>query len=202
MEFLRLNVIAFFLIISFGVFAQNKEQVITAFEKSYNFEKIGEYNNAISVIKKAYDANSYEINLRLGWLHYSSGLFTESASYYQKAIALMPVSIEAKFGLVYPLAALNKWDNVMKIYLDILKLDPANTVTNYKLGLIYYGKEDYQNANKYFKKVVNLYPFDYDALIMYAWSNKRLGKTRESKVLFNKVLMISPNDASALEGLK
>ncbi|MEZ5148220.1 MAG: hypothetical protein R2759_14450 [Bacteroidales bacterium] len=51
------------------------------------------------------------------------------------------------------------------------------------------------------KKVVNLYPFDYDGLIMFAWTNLKLGKLREAKVLFNKVLMYKPDDSSALEGL-
>jgi Flp pilus assembly protein TadD len=49
--------------------------------------------------------------------------------------------------------------------------------------------------------VVNLYPFDYDGLLMYAWSNLQIGKFKEAKILFNKVLMLSPNDKSALEGL-
>jgi hypothetical protein len=36
---------------------------------------------------------------------------------------------------------------------------------------------------------------------MFAWTNYMLGKTREAKILFNKVLLISPNDISATEGL-
>ena len=36
---------------------------------------------------------------------------------------------------------------------------------------------------------------------MLAWSYLRLGKHNEAKLLFNKVLLMSPNDASALEGL-
>jgi hypothetical protein len=34
-----------------------------------------------------------------------------------------------------------------------------------------------------------------------AWINLQLGKSREARVLFNKVLLYSPGDASALEGL-
>jgi Flp pilus assembly protein TadD len=46
-----------------------------------------------------------------------------------------------------------------------------------------------------------MYPFDYDALHMFGWTNYRLGKLREAKVLFNKTLMNRPDDKSALEGL-
>ena len=76
-----------------------------------------------------------------------------------------------------------------------------NTTANYKLGSIYYGNENYTDALKYFEKVVNLYPFDYSSLLMYAWTNLKLGKTREAKVLFNKVLMNKPGDESATDGL-
>ncbi|MCF6242840.1 MAG: tetratricopeptide repeat protein [Bacteroidales bacterium] len=192
--------IAIFMFASLTVFSQTA--VINAFKKSYELEKKGEFKKAAEEMKKVYDAQSYEINLRLGWLDYQAGLFTESASYYKKAVSLMPYSEEAKFGLIYPKAALGKWDEVISLYNKILANNPNNTTANYRLGLIYYGRKDYSKAYKYFNKVVNLYPFGYDALLMLAWTNFQQGKLREAKVLFNKVLMYSPNDKSALEGLK
>jgi hypothetical protein len=36
---------------------------------------------------------------------------------------------------------------------------------------------------------------------MYAWSNLKLGKFRGAEVLFKQVLLLSPEDESALEGL-
>jgi hypothetical protein len=36
---------------------------------------------------------------------------------------------------------------------------------------------------------------------MSAWTNYFLGNKNEAKALFNKVLLYSPNDKSALEGL-
>jgi hypothetical protein len=36
---------------------------------------------------------------------------------------------------------------------------------------------------------------------MLAWTNLQLGKSREARVLFNKVLLYSPGDKSALEGM-
>ncbi len=173
----------------------------TVFSQSYQQETVADYAGAIKLLKNVYDEKSYEINLRLGWLNYEAGLFTESQAYYEKAIMLMPYSIEAKLGYVYPAAALGNWDKVTAQYLKVLEIDPQNTSVNYKLGNIYYGKKDYTNAYKHLEKVVNLYPFGYDALIMYAWSNYQTGKTREAKVLFNKVLLVSPGDKSAMEGL-
>ena len=82
-----------------------------------------------------------------------------------------------------------------------LTIDPNNTVTLYRMGLISYDKKDYKLAYQQFEKVVNLYPFDYQSVLMLAWTNYRLGKTREAKILFNKALLYYPEDASAKEGL-
>lgn len=171
------------------------------FTQSYYSEKQGNYTLAISAMKRVYDANSYEINLRLGWLNYSAGLYKESLNYYQIAINLMPYSIEAKIGLVYPALILGNMNQVIDQYNKILEIDPQNSNANYQMGYIYYNKKDYPTSYKYFEKVVNLYPFSYDGLLMFAWVNYQLGKTRESTVLFNKVLLLSPQDKSALEGL-
>lgn len=181
--------------------SQDYKPIQSAFEISYKYEYNGEYSKAIDALKKVYDQSSYEINLRLGWMTYLSGLFVESTAYYQKAIELKPIAIEAKLGYVYPASAIGNWEQVKKQYDDILKIDPQNTTANYRLGSIYYGNENYSTALKHFEKIVNLYPFDYDSVLMFAWTNLKLGKTREATVLFNKALMIQPSSQSAVEGL-
>lgn len=184
-----------------NLFSQSSDE-INAFSKSYEYEADSEFQTAINEIKKVYNEDSYEHNMRLGWLTYNAGLFSQSIIYYRKAMKIMPYSEEAKFGLTYPAAAAGKWDIVEDCYKKVLETSPKNTVANYQLGMIYYGKQNYTEAYKYFKVVVDLYPFDYDGLIMYAWANYQLGKLREAKVLFNKVLLLSPDDESALEGLE
>jgi len=76
-----------------------------------------------------------------------------------------------------------------------------NTTASYRLGYIYYSSAEYEKASGLFEKVVNLYPFDFDSVLMYAWSNYKMGKLREAKILFQKALMIEPDNASAKEGL-
>jgi tetratricopeptide (TPR) repeat protein len=181
--------------------AQSSDPVISAFSKSYELEKKTDYKGAVTALKAVYDDGSYEINLRLGWLEYSAGQFTESMSYYQKCIDLLPYSIEARLGYALPASAVGDWDKIVAQYKKILEIDPQNSLTNYRMGMIMYERKDYQSAYNFFGKVVNLYPFDYDSLLMYAWSNYQLGKLREAKILFNKVLMYSPTDKSATEGL-
>jgi tetratricopeptide (TPR) repeat protein len=196
---IKLLPVAFMLLLSLAAFSQSALE--TVFATSYKAETAGKYSDGIKALKDVYDEKNYELNIRLGYLHYMAGLFTESTTYYERAISLMPYSVEAKFGYVLPAAALGNWDKVLNQYLEIVKIDPQNTKANYRLGSIYYGRKDYTSALKYLEKVVNLYPFDYDGLILYAWANLQLGKTKEAKLLFEKVLWLSPRDKSALEGL-
>ena len=85
--------------------------------------------------------------------------------------------------------------------ISILKLDPKNATANYNLGLIYYYRKNYVEAKKYFDVSLNQTPFGYDYLLMSAWTNYFLGNKSQASVLFNKTLLYSPNDSSALEGL-
>lgn len=183
-------------------YAQNYTKMREAFKESYTLENEGDYSGAIDKVKEVFDEDSYEVNLRLGWLNYNAGMYTESASFYRRAISLMPYSIEAKFGLALPVYAQGNVKEVIRIYMDVLKIDSKNYTANYRLGSIYYGREDYTTAYSFLEKLVNMYPFDYDALHMFGWTNYRLGKMREAKVLFNKALMNQPNDDSAKKGLE
>lgn len=203
MEFLKKIFIVLTLTIAVNaVNAQDSEKIIDAFKKSYEMEEKGEYNQALSELKSVYNEDSYELNLRIAWLSYQSGKFNESTAFYNKAINLKPYAIEARFGITYPLSALGKWNQIINQYKKILEIDENNTTANYKLGSIYYSRKKYDLAEKHFMNVINLYPFDYDSLLMLAWTKLQQGQNGKAKVLFNKVLMYNPDDESALEGLE
>lgn len=182
--------------------AQNQATWQSSFYKSYEYEKAGNYTSAVNELKKVYKGNDYFVNIRLGWLNYLSKKYSESVKYYLAAIKLKPYAIEARFGYIKPLSAVEDWEKVKSQYVEILKIDPQNTVANYWLGVIYYNRKDYKNAVKLFEKVVNLYPLDYDSVIMLGWTKLQLGKLTEAKILFNHALTLRPNDSSALAGLK
>lgn len=184
------------------ILGQDYPAMQQAFGVSYSYESKGEYPKAIDELKKIYREDSYEINVRLGWLSYLSGAFTESTAYYERAITLMPMSIEARMGFALPSSAMGNWHLVIKRYEEILEIDANHSVTNYRLASIYYNRKEYQKACSYLEKIANHYPFDYDIAILYAWTNFQLGKLREARVLFNKALLIRPLDGSAQEGLR
>jgi tetratricopeptide (TPR) repeat protein len=177
------------------------EKVLTAFTKSYELETKMDYAGAIALLTAVYDKQYYDINLRLGWLNYLAKQYTESVKYYQIAIDLKPTSIEPRLGIVNPAFLLGNSELINSNYKKVLEINPLNTSANYQMGLISYNKKDYESAYKYFEKIVKLYPFDHDSLLMLAWTNYQIKKNAEAKALFNKVLMNSPSDKSAQEGL-
>ncbi len=198
---MKKSILALLFTIFIGFANAQEDKVRTAFATSLGFENKNNYSSAISKMMEIYSPTSYEINLRLGWLHYCAGTQVDSKKYYKIAMDLMPFSVEAKFGYIYPLSVLNEWDEVANQYNAILKLDPNNSYALYALGMVYYNGKLYEKAYKCFSLLVNLYPFTYDGLHMLAWTNYRLSKPKEAKQLFNRVLLLAPNDASSLEGL-
>jgi len=198
----KLVIVLLALTFSQKTFTQNHQDLIKAFSTSYDLEAKKEYGKAFETLQKVFNENSYEINLRMGWLAYLNNQQEVSLKYYKKAMELMPYAIEPCFGYAFPAAALNKWDDVLNIYDKILSIDPNNTIASYRKGLILYNRGDFGAAEKMFEKVVNLYPFDYDGLIMLAWTKFKMGKNQEAKVLFQKTLLNRPGDKSAAEGLE
>jgi len=198
----KITLISAFVMLVTCLMAQSQTLLQSAFAKSYESEQASKYVNAINDLKPIYKSNSYFVNIRMGWLYYLAKQYSESINFYTIAISLKPYAIEARFGCVKPLSAIENWDKVKEQYIQIIKIDPQNTLASYWLGVIYYNRKSFAAAEKLFEKVVNLYPLDYDSIIMLAWTKLRLGKSADANVLFNQALVIRPNDSSALSGLK
>lgn len=170
------------------------------FADSYRYESSGDYQKAISELHllNGYD---YHKSLRLGWLYYLSKDYESSEKFYTQAINLAPHAVEALLGICYPLEAQKKTDELETVYKKILLLDKSNSKVNYALGNIYYYRKDFVQAEKYFDLVQTMYPFDYYSTLMSAWTKYFLNKKNEAQRLFNIVLIISPTDQSAKDGL-
>ena len=201
MDFLK--TILLFLLLSVFMPLAAQDALVEAFGKSYELEKEGLFEKAAAALETVEDAeNGYERFLRMGWLSYRAGNYSTSEQHYRKALSIRPYCIEARLGLVLPLAAVKQWDEVVQLYQEILEIDPQNTLVNYRMGVIYYERGQFEKAEASLKKVVNLYPFDHDTLLMMAWTKFRMGQVSDARMLFYKVLLFNPSDESAKEGLE
>ncbi len=137
----------------------------------------------------------------MGWLHYKAGFTKRSMEYYKKSIDAKPTAIEPRYGFAYPAYVLADYASLIEQDKKILEIDPNNKSFNGNLGSIYFYQKEYSRALPYFEKVVGLYPFDYDNNLNLAWTYLYLGKNEDAEKYFNIVLLYSPKDKSAQDGL-
>jgi len=188
-----------------AVYSGELDSRINAFNNSITQAERGNYTEAIKELNNIYlnHSNDYLVNLRLGYLYYITKKYDESIKFYSKAVELRNhQSVEAYLGLVLPLAAKEKWNDVAKSYEKILAHDPNNYTANLRLGQIMMNRKEYKNADQYLSKVNRLFPSDYEANLSYGWNLFYLNRKAEAREKFIYVLMVSKNDESATEGLK
>ena len=184
-----------------GMVQAQANKITDAFSKSYLGETNKEYLAAIVSIENVYDANSFAMNLRLGWLHYLSKDYAKAQTYYNKAISLEPKSIDARLGYINSAAALQNWDEVLKTYKDILTIDPNNSLVNYRVGYIYYYRKNFTEAEKYALKVLEMYPFDFDTNFLLGSVYVGQGKIVEAKKYYQLALMYNPDSKDVTTAL-
>jgi len=172
-----------------------KNELLSAFEESYKFEKNQEYSNAARDLESIYlkYISNYEINLRLGWLRNSSGDLKLSINYYSKAMELKPLAIEAIYGKILPLIGQGKYNKVIQLAKKALVIAPNDSKAEYYMGLGYYYEKNYLKSEKYLEKAINKYPFDLDINLMLGWTKLALGKKNEAKSLFLVAQRNSPD---------
>jgi tetratricopeptide (TPR) repeat protein len=189
------------LLLFLSVFASAQHADELAFSKSYTYEYDTKYDKAIEVLQ-AVQLKSYQLNLRLGWLYYLKKDYPKSESYYRKSLEMEPQSIEARYGLVLPLAAVSNWNSVLITYLEIIKIDPLNSTANYRIASIYYNRKEYDAAFAYLNKLLKLYPFDYDINLLAGKIAAAQRKNAESKKYFMRALEYNPQSEEAQKATK
>jgi tetratricopeptide (TPR) repeat protein len=82
--------------------ASNEGALKQAYAKSYQYEKVGDYGNAINALLIPYKSapEDYTINLRLGYLYASNLKYANAISHYQAAHKVAPKAIPPQLGLM------------------------------------------------------------------------------------------------------
>jgi tetratricopeptide (TPR) repeat protein len=187
---------------TFNAAKAQADKAAEAFNKSYAYEANKDYKNAIASLELLNLQNSYEVNLRLGWLLYLNGNYTKSVLHYKRAIELQPKSVEARMGLAYPVYAMGNMEELIKNYTEILEIDPMHYTVNTRMATIFWERKQYEQALSYVQKFLDLYPFDYTSNLIAAKIYVALGKIVEAKKCYNTCLLYSPSDADVLAALK
>ncbi len=200
---IRMAVLTILLLIN-GSYALDYQEIKKSYYRSYQYEKTGDYENAIKALMFVYNEypDGYTVNLRLGWLYYLMKKYANSVFHYKKAIKAAPYSVEAKLGYTLPLLAQKKFSEVESICYQIINTDFYNYYGNLRLSYALRMEKKYETAIKIAQKMLALYPTDVNFLIEIALSKFSLGKKEEAKKIFLDVLILDPENITAREYLK
>jgi len=183
-------------------FANIDPTIQKAYYKSYNYEKMGDYKDAIKVLIPIYNRypRGYTLNLRLGWLFYLSQQYQNAIKHYKMASMVAPYSIEPKLGLMRVYNNMGNYDEALKIGDLILKKDYYNFYGNYYEIIALKSKGDYKTALKITNKMLALYPTSILYLEQLGEIYNRLDRAK-ARVVFENLLILDPNNIVAKEYL-
>ena len=115
------------MLISFIVlaFSMDYKEIKEIYYKSYNYEKMGDYKDAIKVLIPLYEKypNGYTLNLRLAWLFYLNKNYQNAIKHYETAQKVAPYSFEPKLGLMRVYNTIGKFAKTIEIGNVLLKQD-------------------------------------------------------------------------------
>jgi tetratricopeptide (TPR) repeat protein len=194
---------ALLLFLALFLFSFSYEDIKEAYYKSYQYEKVQDYENAIKSIMPIYKKypKGYTLNLRLGWLYFLWGKYANSLHHYGEAMKINPYSIEAKLGYTLHLMAQGKFSEVEKLCYQILSVDPYNYYANLRLVRALKQQRKLDVALKVVNKMLAVYPTDVSFLTELALIKYSSGSKEEALSIFRDILILDPENVVAKEYL-
>ncbi len=180
-----------------------KLNVKDLYHKSYNYEKMRDYDDAIKVLKPLYRKypRGYTLNLRLAWLFYLSGRYANAIDHYKRASLVLPSSLEPKLGLAMVYLAMRNYKAAKETATSIVRTDYYNYYGNIYLVRSLLALKEYKSAAKVAEKMLSIYPTDVKFLTFLARAYKSIDPAR-SKRIYMDVLILDPNNPEAKEALE
>ena len=190
----RYAVLIFFLVIA--TLANAESEVTEAYTRSYMYERVFDYNDAIKTLLIVYQKypQGYTLNLRLGWLYYLLGNYANALSHYQDAIRIAPGALDAKMGQTLPLLAQKRWLDVEQILYQILQTDYYNYYANLRLVYVLRMQEKYELAEAVGKKMLVLYPIDLSFLTELALVKQAQQDKDSALKIYQDILILDPEN--------
>ncbi len=167
------------------------------------FKEMGDTSKAISSMQTAIeqDTKFFDAFLDIGIL-YASRKNPLAFEYYDNALRLRPNDDNVLYAKAKLLQDLNKIDESIALYQEILKVNKNNANALYNLGAINLDKKKNPNtAIDYFSKAIAVDPKYTEAYFARGVCFEQLKDLDNAKADYNMCLKIKPNYEPALEAL-
>lgn len=175
------------------------EQISQAYYKSYNYEKSGNYQDAIKALQLVYNeySKAYGVNNRLGYLYRLNAQFKNAETHYKQAAAALPDALTPKLGLMYVYLQAKKYDEASKIGYQILSIDYYNYYGNLRLAYVLRQIDQLDLAEKVLIKMLTRYPSDVLYLTELGLLKYQQKNFVRATVIMQEVLILDPENVDA-----
>jgi len=174
------------------------------FLKGLNYKEAGDTAKAISSMITAteQDQEFYSAFEEIGAM-YAAKKNKLGISYFDNALRINPKSVETYYNKGKLYQDLKDWDNAVKTYQDLLKMEPNHKHTHYNLGAIaLVEKEDYSQAIKHFTDALTIDPKYVEAYYARGTCYFQSGDKVKAKADYQMAVQIDPAYQPAVEALK
>lgn len=175
--------------------AQKTKSVDKYYFKSYDYEQMGKYKEAIKVISPLYKKypKGYTLNLRLGWLFYLDKKYANAIKYYKRASLINMYALDPKLGMISVYLVTQKYNDAEMVAQELLKTDFYNYYANLYMVQSLIAQEKYKVATEVINKMLALYPTDVKYLEQLAIVYK-ITKNSYLPTLYENILILDPNN--------
>ncbi len=175
------------------------EQISQAYYKSYNYEKSGNYKDAIKALQLVYSeySKAYGVNNRLGYLYRLNAQFKNAETHYKQAATALPDALTPKLGLMYVYLQAKKYDEANKIGYQILSIDYYNYYGNLRLAYVLRQIEQPDLAEKILIKMLTRYPSDVTYLTELGLLKYQQENFVRATAIMQEVLILDPENVDA-----
>ena len=107
-----------------------------------------------------------------------------------------------KFKEFKKLLKAKKYDESLKVGIELLRKVPNHHDALFMVGGIYYLKNKYKTAILYLDKSLDIGAYDVDALFLKAYSHQKLGENKQAIPCCEKILEVDPKNKTVSELLR
>lgn len=167
------------------------------------YHKDGQWQQAYSAFQKAlkYDADLVEAVVGLGNLYLERKDYSSALDLFGQAVSTQSNSVDAWFGQALTLHYLNRTDEEIRAYQQVLAIEPAQTGALQNLGNAYLKQKKAELAVSCYLRAIQLEPGNVDVQYNLGVAYATLKQYDKAIEAYKKALLLNPENGEAHNGL-
>ncbi len=164
--------------------------------RSMSLRLLRRFPEAGAAIQEAIDRlpNNVPILIESAWLLFDQTQYTQAVKVFDQALDLRPEDVDAREWKIRALRALRKPEEMEKAITEALQWLPRNARIMYLRGLLHYDRDEYEKAEEWFAKAVEVDPSYLEAHFDRADTLTRLDRSYQALEVLQQLRAARPDD--------